>query len=149
MLPYPTASVSAYPSVVLLLPFCVWLLLLLLLPNTPSSLHHHHHPLPPAQTLLRQLPWHRQRAAFFSRTFAAHTASAGDTAGAQPMSLFGERRTDLAKVVALVLDSMPSQPRYFLDNGTLLGLWRDGRLIESDVRVTAWTPPRTIARCTP
>ena len=57
---------------------------------------------------------------------------AGDTDGPQPMSMFGDARIALGSLVADVLDEMPSQPRYFLDNGTLLGLWRDGALIESD-----------------
>ena len=67
--------------------------------------------------------------AFFRRGAASN---AGDTDGPQPMSRFGAERLSLAKKVARVLDEMPSQPRYFLDNGTLLGLWRDGELIDSD-----------------
>ena len=67
--------------------------------------------------------------AFFRRGAASN---AGDTDGPQPMSRFGAERLSLAKKVARVLDEMPSQPRYFLDNGTLLGLWRDGELIDND-----------------
>jgi len=80
---------------------------------------------------LFRLPWPWCQSTVVSRSVAT-LARAGDTAGPQPMSLYGAERTDLAKVVALVLDSMPSEPRYFLDNGTLLGLWRDGGLIEND-----------------
>jgi len=56
----------------------------------------------------------------------------GDVDGPQPMSRFLNERLALAKVVKLVLDEMPSRPRFFLDNGTLLGLWRDGELIDKD-----------------
>jgi cytidyltransferase-like protein len=72
---------------------------------------------------------HRLSATFFRRGTASN---AGDTDGPQPMSRFGAERLTLAKQVALILNEMPSQPRYFLDNGTLLGLWRDGELIDND-----------------
>ena len=61
-----------------------------------------------------------------------HVFNAGDTDGPQPMSVFGAQRVALAKEVMLVLKSMPCKPRFFLDNGTLLGLWRNGELIDSD-----------------
>jgi hypothetical protein len=48
------------------------------------------------------------------------------------MSVFGDERIELAKQVVLVMDEMPTKARYFLDNGTLLGLWRDGELIDND-----------------
>ena len=64
------------------------------------------------------------------RSFSiAHVACAGDTDGPQPMSRYGDRRTALAKACAEVLSAMPSAPRFFLDNGTLLGLWRNKELI--------------------
>ena len=53
-----------------------------------------------------------------------------DTAGPQPMSLYGKERTELGSILSDVLSNMPSAPRYFLDNGTLLGLWRNGTLID-------------------
>ena len=56
----------------------------------------------------------------------------GDTDGPQRMSVFGDERIELAKQVVLVMDEMPTKARYFLDNGTLLGLWRDGELIDND-----------------
>ena len=52
--------------------------------------------------------------------------------GPQPMSRFGTERTALAREVALLIDALPQPPPYFLDNGTLLGLWREGALINSD-----------------
>ena len=52
--------------------------------------------------------------------------------GPQPMSRFGTERTALAREVALLMDALPQPPPYFLDNGTLLGLWREGALINSD-----------------
>eukprot|EP00658_Telonema_sp_P-2_P015429 TRINITY_DN15931_c0_g1_i7.p1 TRINITY_DN15931_c0_g1~~TRINITY_DN15931_c0_g1_i7.p1 ORF type:complete len:447 (+),score=80.14 TRINITY_DN15931_c0_g1_i7:237-1577(+) len=55
-----------------------------------------------------------------------------DSDGPQPMSRSGFERTSLAKMLAMVMDAMPRRPRYFLDSGTLLGLWRDGDLIEKD-----------------
>ena len=51
--------------------------------------------------------------------------------GPQPMSRFGTERTALAREVALLMDALPQPPPYFLDNGTLLGLWREGALINS------------------
>ena len=48
------------------------------------------------------------------------------------MSRFGTERTALAREVALLMDALPQPPPYFLDNGTLLGLWREGALINSD-----------------
>ena len=51
---------------------------------------------------------------------------------AQPMSRFGKERTTLGYEVSCVLAGMPQRPRFFLDNGTLLGLWRGGELIEND-----------------
>jgi cytidyltransferase-like protein len=67
------------------------------------------------------------------RSFSTNNGTnPGDTDGPQPMSRYGTERTNLAKEVALVMASMPCRPRYFLDNGTLLGLWRNGELIEND-----------------
>lgn len=57
-------------------------------------------------------------------------ASIVSTTVSQPMSRFGAERVALASAVASVLGS--SRHRYFLDSGTLLGLWRDGALIEND-----------------
>lgn len=54
----------------------------------------------------------------------------GAQAGALPMSRFGQERTQLARAVAKALESTGSI--FFLDNGTLLGLTRDGALIEKD-----------------
>jgi len=49
---------------------------------------------------------------------------------AQPMSRFGEERVALARIVTSILDK--SKHQYFLDSGTLIGLWRDGALIDKD-----------------
>lgn len=65
-------------------------------------------------------------------TVGARPFNAGDTDGPQPMSMFGDERILLAKEVMAVMKEMPSKPRFFLDNGTLLGLWRNGELIDSD-----------------
>jgi cytidyltransferase-like protein len=48
------------------------------------------------------------------------------------MSIFGTERKALAHAVARVLNDIPKRPKYFVDNGTLLGLWRDGALIDCD-----------------
>ena len=48
------------------------------------------------------------------------------------MSRFSRERTELARTVAVALDSAGAQYPYFLDNGTLLGLVRDGALIDQD-----------------
>ena len=48
------------------------------------------------------------------------------------MSKFGAERTALARVVCSIMDDLPQRPEYFLDNGTLLGIWRDNALIEVD-----------------
>ena len=63
----------------------------------------------------------RGPAAALLRRGAASSITAEDADGPQPMSRFGPQRLELAKQVALVLDEMPSRPRYFLENGTLLG----------------------------
>ena len=55
-----------------------------------------------------------------------------DTAGPQPMSMYGKERNALGSILSDVLSDMPAAPRYFLDNGTLLGLWRNGALIDKD-----------------
>ena len=81
---------------------------------------------------LRRHPGVRGLASSTSAPPPRYEANAGDTDGPQPMSLFGSERTDLAKACAVVLEAMPSKPRYFLDNGTLLGLWRNGQLIDKD-----------------
>ena len=65
-------------------------------------------------------------------TFSPHTSHPYDTDGPQPMSKYRIERIEIGNIVARVLDKMPSQPKYFLDNGTLLGIWRSGKLIESD-----------------
>jgi hypothetical protein len=48
------------------------------------------------------------------------------------MGQLGPERTGLGSIVADVMDTMSQKPRYFLDNGTLLGIWRDGGLIDCD-----------------
>lgn len=48
------------------------------------------------------------------------------------MSRFGPERTQLARAVTAALDNSAAHYRYFLDNGTLLGLMRDGALIDCD-----------------
>ena len=50
----------------------------------------------------------------------------------QPMSVYGKERTQLGAILQTVMSQMHIPPRYFLDNGTLLGLWRNGQLIEKD-----------------
>ena len=61
-----------------------------------------------------------------------HTPNPHDTELPQPMSKYGNERIALGSLVALAMEAMPSQPKYFLDNGTLLGLWRNNALIDSD-----------------
>ena len=48
------------------------------------------------------------------------------------MSMYGKERNALGSILSDVLSGMPAAPRYFLDNGTLLGLWRNGALIDKD-----------------
>ena len=62
----------------------------------------------------------------------AGSSNAHDSDLPEPMSKYGTERIELGKTLALVMDAMPCRPRYFLDNGTLLGVWRDGQLIEKD-----------------
>ena len=67
-----------------------------------------------------------------SAVASTHTPNPHDTALPQPMSKYGNERIALGSLVALAMEAMPSQPKYFLDNGTLLGLWRNNALIDSD-----------------
>jgi cytidyltransferase-like protein len=50
----------------------------------------------------------------------------------QPMSIYGKERTQLGATLSNIMNKMKPSPRYFLDNGTLLGLWRNGQLIDKD-----------------
>ena len=79
-----------------------------------------------------------------------HVFNAGDTDGPQPMSVFGAQRVALAKEVMLVLKSMPCKPRFFLDNGTLLGLWRndDDRGSIHTCVASDWRDPETYVQYT-